>query len=65
MKDRPPRRSRPAANRASGWTAIFTREATQSAPEALAETFAFLQANGPFPPLRGERLSYPEWLDRL
>ena len=37
----------------------------QSAPDALAETFAFLQANGPFPPLRGERLSYPEWLDRL
>lgn len=37
----------------------------QSAPEALAETLAFLQANGPFPPLRGERLSYPEWLDRL
>ncbi len=37
----------------------------RSAPEALAETFAFLQANGSFPRLRGERLSYPEWLDRL
>ena len=37
----------------------------QSAPWALAETFAFLQANGPFPRLWGERLSFPEWLDRL
>ncbi len=36
-----------------------------SAPDALAATFAFLQANGRLPPLWGERLSYPEWLDRL
>ena len=50
----------------SWWTLGFEAFGDpRSAPEALAETFAFLQANGPFPPLRAERLSYPEWLDRL
>jgi hypothetical protein len=37
----------------------------QSTPEALAATFALLEANGTIPHLGGERLSYPEWLDRL
>jgi hypothetical protein len=37
----------------------------RSAPEALAATFGFLSGNRPLPPLDGERLSYPEWLDRL
>jgi hypothetical protein len=37
----------------------------RSAPESLAATFGFLSAKRPLPPLDGERLSYPEWLDRL
>ena len=50
----------------SWWTLGFEAFGDiQSAPEALAATYAFLQANGAFPPLWGERLSYPEWLDRL
>ena len=50
----------------SWWTLGFEAFGDlRSAPEALVETFAFLQANGAFPRLRGERLSYPEWLDRL
>jgi hypothetical protein len=50
----------------SWWTLGFEAFGDiQSAPDALAATYAFLQANGRFPPLSGERLSYPEWLDRL
>ena len=50
----------------SWWTLGFEAFGDfQSAPVALAATFAFLQASGRFPPLSGERLSYPEWLDRL
>ena len=50
----------------SWWTLGFEAFGdVRSAQEALVETFAFLQANGAFPRLRGERLSYPEWLDRL
>jgi hypothetical protein len=50
----------------SWWTLGFEAFGDlQSAPVALAATFAFLQANGRLPPLSGERLSYPEWLDRL
>ena len=50
----------------SWWTLGFEAFGDlRSAPAALAETFAFLRANGRFPPLSGERLSYPEWLDRL
>jgi hypothetical protein len=50
----------------SWWTLGFEAFGDiQSALDALAATYAFLQANGRFPPLSGERLSYPEWLDRL
>jgi hypothetical protein len=39
--------------------------AASRAPEALAATFAFPAAQDPPPNVDGERLSYPEWLDRL
>lgn len=51
---------------ASWWTLGFEAFGDlQSAPGALAATLAFLQGSDRFPPLSGERLSYPEWLDRL